>query len=74
MKDILIDSEFITLGQFLKLVDIIQSGGQAKFFLLEKDVYVNQLKENRRGKKLYEDDIIIVENVGEYRIRTQKLN
>ena len=39
MQQIKIDTEYITLGQLLKMTDIIQSGGMAKWFLAEHDVY-----------------------------------
>lgn len=68
MNEIVINSEYVTLGQFLKLVDVIQSGGHAKFFLLENEVLVNNAKENRRGRKLYSDDIVTIANFGEYKI------
>jgi len=69
MKNVFIDTEFITLSQFLKLADLIQSGGQAKFYLKENNLYVNGKKEERRGKKLFINDIIRIENVGEYQIK-----
>lgn len=47
---------FLTLGQCLKLADIISSGGMAKWFLQEEDVYVNGEIERRRGRKLYSGD------------------
>lgn len=53
MNEIKINTEYITLGQFLKISDIISSGGQAKWFLAENDVYVDGELENRRGRKLY---------------------
>lgn len=53
MKEIQIHTPFITLGQFLKLANLISNGGEAKLFLMENIVYVNQEKENRRGRKLY---------------------
>lgn len=53
MKGIQIHTPFITLGQFLKLANLISNGGEAKLFLMENIVYVNQEKENRRGRKLY---------------------
>lgn len=56
-----IQTEYITLGQFLKLADIIGSGGEAKFAVKELEIYVNGKTENRRGKKLYTNDEIIVE-------------
>lgn len=53
MKEIQIHTPFITLGQFLKLANLISNGGEVKLFLMENIVYVNQEKENRRGRKLY---------------------
>ncbi len=53
---------FLTLGQFLKINDIIQSGGQAKYYLLENDIRVNGESEKRRGRKLNKDDIVLVNN------------
>lgn len=52
------DEEFITLNVLLKITDLIPTGGMAKIFLAENDVYVNGEKENRRGRKLYRGDII----------------
>ena len=56
------DEPFITLGVLLKLVGIIDTGGQAKFFLSENIVLVNGTEENRRGRKLYHGDVIEVLN------------
>lgn len=47
---------FITLTQFLKYHDFISSGGQAKFFLLKEEIFVNGQREERRGRKLYPGD------------------
>ena len=54
-EEILINDskEFITLNEFLKLVNIISTGGQAKWYLQENEVYVNDELESRRGRKLY---------------------
>lgn len=52
--------DFITLGQLLKQEGYISTGGQAKYFLLEEQVYVNNELEQRRGKKLYSGDQIIL--------------
>lgn len=62
MKKFKINSEFITLGQFLKANSYIGSGGEAKFFLLENDVFVNREKRVERGKKLYNGDKVSYEN------------
>ena len=56
------DEEFITLNVLLKITDLIPTGGMAKIFLAENDVYVNGEKENRRGRKLYRGDIVKANN------------
>ena len=56
------DEDFITLGILLKIAGIIDTGGQAKIFLSENDALVNGEKENRRGRKLYHGDQIIILN------------
>lgn len=53
--------EFITLAQLLKVTDFISSGGEAKFAVKELDITVNGINENRRGRKLYEGDVIVIE-------------
>ncbi|HHX78906.1 MAG TPA: S4 domain-containing protein YaaA [Acholeplasmataceae bacterium] len=60
MKEIRIKTEYITLGQFLKFISIIGSGSDAKLFLENEEVYVNDEKEDRRGRKLYPNYIIRV--------------
>ncbi len=55
-----ITTEFITLTQFLKINDFISSGGEAKYFLQEQEVFVNQEKEERRGRKLYVNDEVVI--------------
>lgn len=62
MNKIKINDEYITLGQFLKIADFISSGGEAKLFLSENEVLVNGEKEDRRGRKLYRDDIITIDS------------
>ncbi|NOU94768.1 S4 domain-containing protein YaaA [Paenibacillus sp. LMG 31456] len=68
MKTVNIHTDYITLGQFLKLADCISSGGQAKFFLQETNILVNGEPENRRGKKLVHDDKVSVEGCGEFQV------
>ncbi|MCO7175274.1 S4 domain-containing protein YaaA [Sporolactobacillus kofuensis] len=57
---------FITLGQLLKYEGLIQTGGEAKHFLSENEIFVNDEHENRRGKKLYEGDRIKIVDSGEF--------
>ena len=68
MKDIVIDTEFITLGQLLKMTEAISSGGMAKWFLSENDVYVNGEVDDRRGRKLRDKDVVNIPGVGRFRI------
>lgn len=63
MEIIKIDTEFITLSQLLKIVGLIDTGGQAKYFLLENEVLLNNELESRRGKKLYHKDHIKIGNL-----------
>ena len=59
--DIKISTEYITLGQLLKVTDFIQTGGEAKFAVKSWDIYVNGEREDRRGRKLYVQDKIVIE-------------
>ncbi|AYC30728.1 S4 domain-containing protein YaaA [Paenisporosarcina cavernae] len=68
MQELVIDTEYITLGQALKLTDAISSGGMAKFFLSEYEVFVNGEKDDRRGRKLRDGDIVMIPEVGRVKI------
>ena len=61
IKNIKITTEYITLAQFLKLADLINSGGEAKIFLATHDVFINDELDVRRGRKLYLDDVVVIE-------------
>ncbi len=63
-----ISTEYIPLGQFLKLANVVESGGMVKIFLAEFEVYVNGELENRRGRKLYLGDTVEVEEFGTYEV------
>ena len=58
MAEIKIYSEPITLGQFVKFLGLIYSGGEVKIFLEENDVFVNDVPEKRRGKMLFSGDLV----------------
>lgn len=55
----------ITLGQLLQVLGYVSSGGEAKQRIAEFEIYVNGEKENRRGKKIYKGDVVII-NSEEY--------
>ena len=67
-EEVMVDS-VLTLGQFLNYEGIIESGGQAKWFLQEYDVFLNGVHETRRGKKLNDGDVIEIPEVGSYVIK-----
>lgn len=58
--EVSIATPYITLGQLLKEENIIATGGQAKWYLRENEVLVNQEHDDRRGRKLYPGDIVAV--------------
>lgn len=62
MEEKKIGTEYITLGQFLKFANIIETGGREKEFLKTNVVLVNSIEENRRGRKLYRGDVVEVNN------------
>lgn len=64
MKEVAISTEYITLGQVLKLADVVGSGGEVKAFLQETQVTVNGEPENRRGRKLVPGDSVDVSGFG----------
>ncbi|WP_127587568.1 S4 domain-containing protein YaaA [Paenibacillus koleovorans] len=68
MKRIEINTEYIALGQFLKLADCISTGGQAKPFLQERTITINGTADNRRGRKLYNGDVVDVEGCGRFEV------
>lgn len=67
-EEIIVDGE-LTLGQFLNYEGIVESGGQAKWFLKEYDVYLNGERETRRGKKLSDGDQLDIPEVGSFIIK-----
>ncbi|WP_058486402.1 S4 domain-containing protein YaaA [Defluviitalea phaphyphila] len=56
MEKIKINTEYIKLDQFLKYINIVSSGAEAKYFIKENNVKINGEKTNQRGKKLKKGD------------------
>ncbi len=52
--------ETIKLEQFLKLAQVVQSGGEAKHLIQSGFVKVNGEVETRRGRKLHGGDVVEV--------------
>ena len=59
-NNIKITGEHITLGQLLKFLDLVSTGGEEKIFLRENEVLFNGEKEQRRGKKLRDKDQVTI--------------
>ena len=66
MEEILINTEFIKLDQFLKFANITENGADAKFLITNGYVKLNGEEEIRRGKKLYDGDIVEIDYDGQY--------
>lgn len=60
-SSILIQGEYITLGQLLKFLDLVSTGGEEKLFVATHDITFNGEKENRRGKKLRDHDVVSID-------------
>ena len=60
MRDVPIDGDMIRLGQFLKLADLIDTGGEAKILIASGDVTVNGEVDLRRGRQLHPGDVVEV--------------
>lgn len=56
------EDEFIKLGQVLKATGLVDSGVVAKEVIQNGEVKVNGEVDIRRGRKLYEGDLVEFEN------------
>ena len=56
-------SDTIKLDQFLKLANIVQSGGEAKHLIRSGIVFVNDEVETRRGRQLRAGDVVTVDEI-----------
>lgn len=69
MVEIKIDTEFIKLDQFLKYVNVAQTGGHAKILISEGQILVNGEICTQRGKKLRSGDKVEVIDVDTFVIK-----
>lgn len=58
MEKIILREEYIKLGQALKVMNLVESGVEAKIVIVNGEVKVNGETEYQRGKKLRAGDII----------------
>lgn len=59
MEIIKLRDEFIKLGQALKAAGFVDSGVEAKEYIVQELVLVNGEVETRRGRKLYDGDEVV---------------
>ena len=59
MEIIKLRDEFIKLGQALKAAGFVDSGVEAKEYIVQGLVLVNGEVETRRGRKLYDGDEVV---------------
>ena len=50
----------IKLGQFLKLAGLVEDGAEARIAIQSGDVTVNGILETRRGHRLADNDVVVV--------------
>jgi ribosome-associated protein len=60
MRDVPIDGDMIRLGQFLKIADLVDTGGEGKVLIASGDVTVNGEVDTRRGRQLHPGDVVTV--------------
>jgi S4 domain protein YaaA len=68
---VFIKTDYITLGQLIKYLSLVGSGGEVKIFLQMNDIYLNGELENRRGRKIYPGDILKIQDT-EYIIQSNE--
>lgn len=68
MKEVKINTDFIKLNQFLKWMNIAETGSAANHMIDQGIVKVNGEVEIQKRKKVYPGDIIEVEEAGNFLI------
>ena len=63
MREVIVSTASIRLGQFLKLADLVDAGSDVKSLLADDRVLVNGEPESRRGRQLVQGDVVTVDGV-----------
>lgn len=66
-RELKIEGDYITLGQFLKFAGAVGTGGAAREAIAAAEVLVNWEVEQRRGRKVRLGDVVTFEGV-EYHV------
>ncbi|TQC51561.1 RNA-binding S4 domain-containing protein [Mycoplasmopsis mucosicanis] len=59
---IIIKEKYIEIGKLLKIIGLIQTGGQAKYFLSENEIKINNSTPQGRNTKVYVGDVVWINN------------
>jgi len=63
MKTFQLKNEFIELNKLLKLLGLVETGGQANLIITDGEVRVNGEVEFQKRKKLRTGDVVVFEDV-----------
>ena len=69
METVNITTPMIQLDQFLKWASILQSGGEIRFLLDEKKIFVNGILCTAKRKNLYPGEKVEIKGIGTYLIK-----
>ena len=67
-EKVLINTDYIKLGQLLKLASLVSQGSDAKTLIVNGYVSVNGETVLERGKKIYPGDRVEVEEFGSVKV------
>ena len=51
------------MGQLLKVMDFISSGGEARDYIADHQVCVNSQSCDERGRKLHRGDLVVIDDL-----------
>jgi len=68
VEQITISTEYIKLQQLLKLAGVVDQGSDAKIFILQGKVKVNDVIATERGKKIRPGDLVQVEGMAKLEV------
>ncbi len=61
MKKVTIETDYIKLGQLLKYLGLVETGGTASIYLSYGDVEVDGMTELRRGRKILPGSVVKID-------------
>ena len=71
MEKVEINTDTIQLDQFLKCAGAVESGGQVKIMLEDELIFVNDVLETARRKKLKNGDVVKITDIGSWQVVTK---